>query len=259
LCGVCMNNIRQALSRAVASKAEMYGFPLIIWSSGALQVHRFGMPGIGGVLAFCGGALAAMILVIAVTCRGFLNVLPKRNSSLRAFGGIHVVSVMGSAVAGWAVTLPLNQSAAFFVASFATVVTFEVLLSIELHVAAMGTRAISPELCSLDGDEISSTAPPDSVSVHVALPQARQAGATAIEVGIRTVAVEQSLDSEARLPVDGALWPSEIIGQAPSGARHLSDVPHSLCEQIDIRPQERTSATVEWVDVFGQGVVRPPE
>ena len=40
-----MNGFHQALGRAVASKAGVYGFPLIIWSSGGLQVHRFGMPG----------------------------------------------------------------------------------------------------------------------------------------------------------------------------------------------------------------------
>lgn len=32
-----MNGFQQALGRAVASKAEMYGFPLIVWSSGGLR------------------------------------------------------------------------------------------------------------------------------------------------------------------------------------------------------------------------------
>ena len=131
-----MNEFQRALSRAVASKAEMYGFPLIIWSPGALQVHRFGVPGIVGIIAFCGGVLVVMAFVIAVTCRGLSGTLPKRDPSVRAFGGIHVLSVLGSIVAGWAVTLPLRGDFAFFLGSLVTVLAFEVLLTLELHIAA---------------------------------------------------------------------------------------------------------------------------
>lgn len=91
-----VNEIQKALSRAVASKAEMYGFRPIIWSSGALQVHRFGVPGIAGV--------------IAVTCRGFSGILPKGDRTVRVFGGMHVLSVMGSIVAGWAAALPSRRA-----------------------------------------------------------------------------------------------------------------------------------------------------
>jgi hypothetical protein len=121
----------------------MYGFPLIIWSSGAVQVHRFGVPGILGIIAYCGGGLVAMAVVIGITCRGFSSALPKRDPSVRAFGGIHVLSVIGSIVAGWAATLPLRGSLAFFVGSLVTVVVFEGLLTLELHLAAdrKGKRA----------------------------------------------------------------------------------------------------------------------
>ena len=135
-----MSEIQNALSRAVASKAEMYGFPLIIWSSGGLQVHRFGMPGIVGVMAFAGGALVSMAVVIAIACRGFMRPLPRRESSVRAFGGIHVVSVLGSVVAGWAVAMVVRGAIAFFLASLVTVFVFEMLLTLELFVAAGKAR-----------------------------------------------------------------------------------------------------------------------
>ena len=131
-----MNGFQQALGRAVASKAEMYGFPLIVWSSGGLQVHRFGMPGMVGVLAFAGGALVSMALVVAITCRGLTCPLPQRNTSVRAFGAIHVVSVLGSVVAGWAVATVAHGAIAFFLSSLVTVFVFEMLLSLELYVAA---------------------------------------------------------------------------------------------------------------------------
>ena len=131
-----MSTLQAALSRALASKAEMYGFPLIVWSSGALQSHRFGVPGLGGVLAYAGGALVAMAIMILVTCRSFRCPLPKRDPSVRAFGGIHVVSVLGSIVAGWAAARMLEGWLAFFVASLVTILVFEVLLSAELHLAA---------------------------------------------------------------------------------------------------------------------------
>ncbi len=133
-----MSTFRAALSRALASKAEMYGFPLIVWSSGALQSHRFGVPGVEGVLAFAGGALVAMAVVIVVTCRGLTCPLPKRDPSIRAFGGIHVISVLGSIVCGWAVALAVSGWVAFFVSALVTVLVFEGLLSVELHVAASG-------------------------------------------------------------------------------------------------------------------------
>ena len=134
-----MNGFQQALGRAVASKAEMYGFPLIVWSSGGLQVHRFGMPGILGVLAFAGGALVSMALVVAITCRGLTCPLPQRESSVRAFGAIHVISVFGSVIAGWAVAMVAQGTVAFFLASLVTVFVFEMLLALELLVAAVNS------------------------------------------------------------------------------------------------------------------------
>jgi len=134
-----MNGFQQALGRAVASKAEMYGFPLIVWSSGGLQVHRFGMPGIVGVLAFAGGALVSMALVVAITCRGLTCPLPQRESSVRAFGAIHVISVFGSVIAGWAVAMVAQGTVAFFLASLVTVFVFEMLLALELLVAAVNS------------------------------------------------------------------------------------------------------------------------
>ena len=131
-----MNGFQQALGRAVASKAEMYGFPLIVWSSGGLQVHRFGMPGMLGVLAFAGGALVGMAVVVGITCRGFSRPLPQRDASIRAFGAIHVVSVLGSVLAGWAGAMVAHGSWAFFLASLVTVFVFEMLLSLELYAAA---------------------------------------------------------------------------------------------------------------------------
>ena len=82
-----MNGFHQALGRAVASKAGVYGFPLIIWSSGGLQVHRFGMRGMVGVLAFAGGGLVSMAVVVAISCRGLTCPLPPRSTSVRAFRG----------------------------------------------------------------------------------------------------------------------------------------------------------------------------
>jgi hypothetical protein len=125
------------LSRAVASKAEMYGFPLIVWSAGALQSHRFGIPGVLEVLGFASGALVAMTIVVALACGGFKGLLPERDSSIRAFGAVHVVSVLGSVIIGWAVALVARGPLAFFLASCATVLVFEILVSLELHAAAV--------------------------------------------------------------------------------------------------------------------------
>jgi hypothetical protein len=134
--GKSMGLLRTALSRSVVSKAEMYGFPLIVWSSGSLQAHRFGSPGIVEVVAYVCGALAAMMLVVALACGGLTGPLPQRDLSVRAFGAVHVLSVLGSVVAVWAVALITRGFLAFFLASFATILVFEVLLSIELHTAA---------------------------------------------------------------------------------------------------------------------------
>ena len=77
-----------------------------------------------------------MAVVIAIACRGFMRPLPRRESSVRAFGGIHVISVLGSVVAGWAVAMVAQGTIAFFLASLVTVFAFEMLLTLELFVAA---------------------------------------------------------------------------------------------------------------------------
>jgi hypothetical protein len=94
------------------------------------------MPGLIGVLAFAGGALVSMTAVITISCRGLTCPLPRHESSVRAFGGIHFVSVLGSVVAGWAVSLVARGTLAFFLASLVTVFVFEMLLTLELFAAA---------------------------------------------------------------------------------------------------------------------------
>jgi hypothetical protein len=135
-----VRGFRLALSHAVASKAEMYGFPLVVWSSAAVQAHRFGVPDLVSALLFVLGALAAMAAVIAVASRGLTRCLPARQSVIRAFGGIHVVSVLGAILCGWGAARPIMRgSLAFFVASFVTVVVFESLLSLELLLSMVRT------------------------------------------------------------------------------------------------------------------------
>jgi hypothetical protein len=56
---------RGALATAVSSEAKAYGFIVVVWTSGAVQLATHGEPGVGGALSFLGGVLAAMAVVVA--------------------------------------------------------------------------------------------------------------------------------------------------------------------------------------------------
>jgi hypothetical protein len=126
---------RLALRAAVAGGSKAYGFTLVIWTTAALTVSRHGIPGDGEAFAFLGGALAGMATIVIVSFGGWRARWSDVGLVRRAYGAIHLVSVIAAVLIGWLASTLLSGAPAFAVSSFAAVVVYNLLLALEVAVS----------------------------------------------------------------------------------------------------------------------------
>jgi hypothetical protein len=123
---------RLALRAAVASGSKTYGFTLVIWSTGALTVSRHGVPTAVEALAYLGGALAGMAVIVIVCFGRWRATWSDVGLVRRAYGAIHLVSVLAAVLIGWMAAALVSGAPAFALASFAAVVVYNLLLALEV-------------------------------------------------------------------------------------------------------------------------------
>jgi hypothetical protein len=125
---------KRALTGAVSTEAQAYGFAITTWCSGAFLLYEHGNPTPPRIFAFAGGALAAMTLAILLGIggpRGRLRPPPP----LRAHGAMHPFSVFGAVLSEWPIAAAVPGVYAFFVGPFAAVLVYQLLVSVELALA----------------------------------------------------------------------------------------------------------------------------
>lgn len=99
---------RTALRTAVSQESKAYGFTLVVWSTGALAMSEQGAPGRSGAVAYLGGLLGGMLLVVLIAFGHPAHAL--RGSRFRRYAGgaIHIASVGAAVAAGWACAAVLS-------------------------------------------------------------------------------------------------------------------------------------------------------
>jgi hypothetical protein len=111
------------LHLALERIAMPYGYTLTIWSSGAMLLHRHGLPSPGDVFLFIGGSGAAVLTLTVVARRRRLVPMPADTSRLQLTGALQVLSIVAAVgVAGLAASMP--GAAAWAAASFTATGTF---------------------------------------------------------------------------------------------------------------------------------------
>lgn len=131
---------RLGLRAAVASSSKAYGFTLVIWSTAALTVSHHGIPKAGEAFAFLGGALAAMATIILASFGGWRATFSDIGLVRRAYGAIHLVSVVVAVLIGWLAATLLDGAAAFAAASFGAVLAYNLLLALEVALSIADVR-----------------------------------------------------------------------------------------------------------------------
>lgn len=135
---------RKALRVALRGETKAYGFALIIWGNGALAINEHGVPDAAAAIAYIGGALAAMALVLLIAFDGPAR--PGRGSPSQhiGLGGIHVIAVPVAIAVGWCLSGVIDSSwLAFLASSFGAVTAYQLLLGLE--VAMFPTPPVPPD------------------------------------------------------------------------------------------------------------------
>jgi len=123
----------EALRSILGVETKAYGFTLVVWGTGSLTEAQRGKPGRLDVVAFVGGALVALTLVILVAFGGPRAPIPTRVRQRRhALGAVHVVSVSIAMACGWVVALVVTDTALSYLGASATaVLAYQLVVGLE--------------------------------------------------------------------------------------------------------------------------------
>jgi hypothetical protein len=135
-----LHRYRASLRDALAAEGKAYGFALVTWGTASLTSAARGTPDAPQAIAYVGGALAAMALVIFATYAGAGEQLTGEPPGRRlAWGAVHLVSVAAGLAAGWgAAELVVPKWGAFLGAGAAATLVYQLVLGLEV---ALSTRA----------------------------------------------------------------------------------------------------------------------
>jgi len=134
-----LHRYREALRHCIASESKAYGFTLVIWTSAALVMADRGLPGRLGALAYLGGALAAMSIVVLISFGGPEATWENRPMPRFAFGAVHVGSVVLAVLAAWLVgSLVPVHGWSFLASGFTAAMAYQLLLGAEVAFSIAG-------------------------------------------------------------------------------------------------------------------------
>jgi hypothetical protein len=117
----------------IAAESKAYGFALVLWGTGAVVESSRGRPTLSGAIAYVGGALVAMALVVLATFGGPLGTWQARSYRRYAAGAVHLVSTAAAIGSGAGVAAAIGTgSLAFLGAGFTAVLVYQLLLGGEV-------------------------------------------------------------------------------------------------------------------------------
>lgn len=125
---------RSELANNLANESEAYGYTLSIWGAGALLIDTYGVPGLFGVAAYLGGAVAGFAVLVAIAFGGVLDTTRVETSdSPLVVSTVHVASTGGSlAIAVGVIHVSLIPPLwTFLFVGFFVTVTYNLLLLAE--------------------------------------------------------------------------------------------------------------------------------
>ena len=105
-----LEDYRTALRTAISSESKAYGFTLVVWGTAALATSEQGPPGRADTVAYLGGLLGGMALVILLALGGPTGTWSASHLPRYAAGAIHALSVGAAAAAGWGSAALLDGS-----------------------------------------------------------------------------------------------------------------------------------------------------
>jgi hypothetical protein len=128
---------REALRVVVAGESKAYGFTLVIWGTGTITLAQHGSPRAIDVMAFVGGALAAIAAVIATSYGGLDVELEPKSARQRAAGAIHVSSVALAIACAWVLTTPVGiRWLAYGIAGTSACLIYQLVVGLEVLLSA---------------------------------------------------------------------------------------------------------------------------
>lgn len=140
-------NPRQLLAEKLSAESEPYGFSLVTWGVGALLVDQFGVPGLGGVLAYLLGAVAGFATLALLAFDSLLGTITVEPSPLFVASAIHILATVGTLLAAHVVIElgvgHFSPVTVFALGGFCMSVGYNLLLTVEALFARVLPESLS--------------------------------------------------------------------------------------------------------------------
>jgi hypothetical protein len=129
---VANTGYRRALRAVVAGQSRAYGFTLVIWTTGAFALADEGVPTHEDALAYLVGAVAGIAVIVLVAFGDLRASWGDLSFDRRAYGAIHLISVLAGVGCGAAALALVDGVLAFFLGPFVAVVVFDLVMALEV-------------------------------------------------------------------------------------------------------------------------------
>lgn len=138
---VRLGRYRRALQQAISSESKAYGFTLVVWGTAAMVTSERGLPGRMGTVAYLGGLLVGMAVVVLLVLGGPTSRwrTPSQHPRRLAAGAIHAASVAAAVAAGWGCAALFDLKwLAYLTAGAAASVVYQFVLGLEVAATIAG-------------------------------------------------------------------------------------------------------------------------
>lgn len=137
-----MDALRRGLGETASDNSTAFGFSLTIGGAALILADIHGAPSTGRVFLLIAGAAAAMILISALSTRGFstdtAEPLPER-AQMRG-SGLNFLSVGAGLLATWGLATLIDDPLAWLAGGFAAILTYLLVESLEYASTLEGER-----------------------------------------------------------------------------------------------------------------------
>lgn len=118
------------LRSVLLEESRAYGFTIAFWGSGALLINRFGIPHLGEVLSYAGGAVLGFGLLTIWVYRRPLSPAETEETRYLAISMVHYLAAIVPIVATSFLT-QLDPGIAFFISGASVSVLYNILMVVE--------------------------------------------------------------------------------------------------------------------------------
>lgn len=142
---------RDLLRTILMQESRAYGFTIAFWGSGALLIGSFGVPSIGGVLAYGSGAVIGFGVISLIAFERALGNVESSQQDYLVLSMVHYLAALAPILLTYLYVgiIGIGLMESFFLSGLSVSITYNLMMLVEEHLSER-VRHIENRLIEID-------------------------------------------------------------------------------------------------------------